>query len=148
MLKQKEFDYHLNDSGAKVLVCLESLYESVAKEVLSDTSVEHVFTTSELDFLPVGTAEDLALLWDASRRWFEDVPDCWRRSALQSRPREAEDTLYEYLQVMEAAAIGGPAEYRGETVRAFVAPKEGGDVTEEELNTFCKERMADYKYPR
>jgi hypothetical protein len=87
MLKQKELDYHLNDSGAKVLVCLESLYESVAKEVLSDTSVEHVFTTSELDFLPVGTVEDLALLWDASRRWFEDVPDCWRRSALQSRPR-------------------------------------------------------------
>jgi long-chain acyl-CoA synthetase len=63
-------------------------------------------------------------------------------------PREAEDTLYEYLQVMEAAAVGGTAEYRGETVRAFVAPKEGGDVTEEELITFCKERMADYKYPR
>ena len=56
MLKEKELDYHLNDSGTKVLVCLESLYESVAKEVLTGTSVEHVFTTSELDFLPEGAA--------------------------------------------------------------------------------------------
>lgn len=54
MLKGREIDYHLNDSGAKVLVCLESLYRDVAKDVVSGTSVEHVFTTSELDFLPEG----------------------------------------------------------------------------------------------
>jgi long-chain acyl-CoA synthetase len=63
-------------------------------------------------------------------------------------PREVEDTLYEHPQVMEAAAIGVPDEYRGETVQAFVALKEGGGATEEELIAFCKERMADYKYPR
>ena len=63
-------------------------------------------------------------------------------------PREVEDTLYEHPQVMEAAAVGVPDEYRGETVHAFVALKEGGSATEEELITFCKERMADYKYPR
>jgi len=63
-------------------------------------------------------------------------------------PREVEDTLYEHPQMMEAAAIGVPDEYRGETVRAFVALKEGDGATEEELIAFCKERMADYKYPR
>jgi long-chain acyl-CoA synthetase len=63
-------------------------------------------------------------------------------------PREVEDVLYTHEQVMEAAAVGVPDEYRGETVRAFVALKEGGDVTEEELIGHCKERMADYKYPR
>ncbi len=75
MLKEKELDYHLNDSGAKVLVCLESLYESVARETVPDTAVEHVLTTSELDFLPEGAEEDLAPLADASRRRFEGVPD-------------------------------------------------------------------------
>ena len=63
-------------------------------------------------------------------------------------PREVEDTLYEHPQVMEAAAVGVPDEYRGETVHAFVALKEGDSATEEELISFCKERMADYKYPR
>jgi long-chain acyl-CoA synthetase len=63
-------------------------------------------------------------------------------------PREVEDTLYEHPQVMEAAAVGVPDEYRGETVQAFVALKEGDGATEKELITFCKERMADYKYPR
>src|SRR3989441_1929394 len=29
MLKQKELEYHLKDSGAKGLICLESLYETV-----------------------------------------------------------------------------------------------------------------------
>jgi len=54
MLKGRELEYHLTDSGAKVLVCLESLHRDVAKDVVPDTSVEHVFTTSELDFLPDG----------------------------------------------------------------------------------------------
>jgi long-chain acyl-CoA synthetase len=63
-------------------------------------------------------------------------------------PREVEDTLYEHPQVMEAAAVGVPDEYRGETVHAFVALKKGDGATEEELIAFCKERMADYKYPR
>src|SRR5919199_4486321 len=75
MLKEKELDYHLNDSGTKVLVCLESLYESVAKEVVPGTGVEHVFTTSELDFLPEGAEEDLPPLANSSRQRFEGVED-------------------------------------------------------------------------
>jgi long-chain acyl-CoA synthetase len=75
MLKQKELDYHLNDSGAKVLVCLESLYESVAQEVVPDTAVEHVLTTSELDFLPEGAAENTAAPKGAERLRPEDAED-------------------------------------------------------------------------
>ena len=67
-------------------------------------------------------------------------------------PREVEDVLYTHPQVREAAVIGVPDEYRGETVRAFVALKEEKEetesVTEEGLISFCKSRMADYKYPR
>jgi long-chain acyl-CoA synthetase len=63
-------------------------------------------------------------------------------------PREVEDILYTHEQVKEAAAIGVPDEYRGETVKAFVALKEEDAVSEEDLIAHCKEQMADYKYPR
>ncbi|MFC5992655.1 class I adenylate-forming enzyme family protein [Pseudonocardia hispaniensis] len=63
-------------------------------------------------------------------------------------PREVEDVLYEHEAVREAAVVGVPDEYRGETVKAFVSLRPGRTATEPELIAFCKERMAAYKYPR
>ena len=63
-------------------------------------------------------------------------------------PREVEDVLYGHPAVREAAVVGVPDEYRGETVKAFVSLKEGESAVEDELIAFCKERMAAYKYPR
>jgi long-chain acyl-CoA synthetase len=63
-------------------------------------------------------------------------------------PREVEDVLYGHSAVREAAVVGIPDDYRGETVKAFVSLKPGHEVTEEALIAFCKERMAAYKYPR
>jgi len=63
-------------------------------------------------------------------------------------PREVEDVLYAHPAVREAAVVGAPDPYRGETVKAFVSLKGGMDVTEKELIAFCEERMAAYKYPR
>jgi long-chain acyl-CoA synthetase len=63
-------------------------------------------------------------------------------------PREVEDVLYGHDAVREAAVIGVPDEYRGETVKAFVSLKPSAQATEDELIAFCKERMAAYKYPR
>jgi long-chain acyl-CoA synthetase len=57
-----------------------------------------------------------------------------------------EDVLYQHPAVREAAVIGEPDEYRGETVKAVVALRSA--ATAEELIAFCKERMAAYKYPR
>lgn len=63
-------------------------------------------------------------------------------------PREVEDVLYEHEAVREAAVVGIPDEYRGETVKAFVSLRPGRSVDEAELIAFTKERMAAYKYPR
>ncbi|GAB2841507.1 hypothetical protein GCM10022221_45940 [Actinocorallia aurea] len=63
-------------------------------------------------------------------------------------PREVEDVLYEHAAVHEAAVVGVPDPYRGETVQAFVSLRPGRHVTEGELIAFCKERLAAYKYPR
>lgn len=67
-------------------------------------------------------------------------------------PRDVEDVLYRHPAVKEAAVVGIPDDYRGETVKAFVSlTAEGraqGGVTPESLIDFCKQRMAAYKYPR
>jgi len=63
-------------------------------------------------------------------------------------PREVEDVLYGHPAVREAAVVGVPDEYRGETVKAFVSVRPGVDVTEQELIDYCKVNMAAYKYPR
>jgi long-chain acyl-CoA synthetase len=63
-------------------------------------------------------------------------------------PRDVEDVLYGHEAVREAAVIGVPDSYRGETVRAYVSLKPDMAVTPAELVAYCKERMAAYKYPR
>src|SRR5271165_4126994 len=40
-------------------------------------------------------------------------------------PREVEDVLYQHESVLEAAVVGVPDAYRGETVKAFVSLRPG-----------------------
>ena len=63
-------------------------------------------------------------------------------------PREVEDVLYGHPAVREAAVVGVPDGYRGETVKAFVSLRPGASADADELIAFCRERMAAYKYPR
>ena len=63
-------------------------------------------------------------------------------------PREIDEVLYQHPKIAEAAAIGIPDAYRGETVKAFVVPKAGETVTAEDVINFCRERLAAYKSPK
>jgi long-chain acyl-CoA synthetase len=66
-------------------------------------------------------------------------------------PREVEEVLFECPKIKEAAVIGVPDSYRGETVKAFVVLRDGVVATKEttdEIIAFCRERMASYKVPR
>ncbi len=63
-------------------------------------------------------------------------------------PREVEEVLYEHPAVQEAAVVGVKDSYRGETVKAFIVLKEGEQVSDDELNTFMRTRMATFKVPR
>lgn len=63
-------------------------------------------------------------------------------------PREVEEVLYMHPAVLEAAAIGVPDTYRGETVKAFVVLKPGAAATDQEIIGFCRERLASFRVPR
>ena len=49
-------------------------------------------------------------------------------------PREIDEVLYQHPAVAAAATIGVPDQLYGEEVAAFVVLKEGGRVTEEEID--------------
>ncbi len=83
--------------------------------------------------------------------WFYLVDrkkDMINASGYKVWPREVEDVLYGHPAVAEAAVVGVPDEYRGETVKAFVSLRPGASATGEEIVEFCKAQMAAYKYPR
>jgi len=63
-------------------------------------------------------------------------------------PREVDEVLFTHPKILEAVTIGVPHEYRGETVKAFVVPKPGEDLTEEDIVAYCKENLAAYKVPK
>jgi len=63
-------------------------------------------------------------------------------------PREIDEILYQHPAVAAAATIGVPDHLYGEEVAAFIVLKEGGEVTDEEIVSFCRARLADYKCPK
>ncbi|ATP41364.1 long-chain fatty acid--CoA ligase [Solibacillus sp. R5-41] len=63
-------------------------------------------------------------------------------------PREVEEVLYEHEAIQECVVAGIPDAYRGETVKAYIVLKEGKSVTEDELNTYCRQNLAAFKVPR
>ena len=62
---------------------------------------------------------------------------------------EVEECLFRHPKIMEAAVVARPDGHWGETVCAFVTPRDGaGGLTEDEVVTWCRERTAHYKTPR
>jgi len=63
-------------------------------------------------------------------------------------PREIDEVLYKHPDVAAAATIGVPDPLYGEEVAAFIVLKEDARASEEELITFCRKHLADYKCPK
>jgi long-chain acyl-CoA synthetase len=72
MSRKRELSYLLKDSGATALVLLEALYDEVAREVVPDTDVRLVLTTSELEFQ---TRNDPRLFAGTRRQRHEGTTD-------------------------------------------------------------------------
>ena len=74
MLRERELVKILSGSGSRVLISQEDLYADVAHAAVRSTAVEHVITTSPLDFLDP-RAPLPAVLSGAKRARFANVPD-------------------------------------------------------------------------
>lgn len=85
------------------------------------------------------------------RGWFyliDRKKDCIIASGYKIWPREVEDALHTHPAVREAAVVGAPCAYRGETVVAHVSLRTGTETDEAGLIAHCRERLAAYKVPR
>ena len=83
--------------------------------------------------------------------WFylvDRAKDMIVASGFKVWPREVEEVLYLHPAVREAAVIGVPDPYRGETIKAVISLRPGHNTTGEEIKAFARERIAAYKYPR
>lgn len=83
--------------------------------------------------------------------WFyliDRKKDMISASGFKVWPREVEDVLYSHPAVREAAVVGIPDSYRGESVRAVVSLKPGAHTDVAELRAFCRQSMAVYKCPK
>lgn len=63
-------------------------------------------------------------------------------------PREIDEVLHEYPKIKEAVSLCVPSKARGETLKAYIVPKEGEKITVSELAAFCRSKLASYKVPR
>jgi acyl-CoA synthetase (AMP-forming)/AMP-acid ligase II len=61
---------------------------------------------------------------------------------------EVEKLIYMNPKVQEVQVVGLPHERWIEAVTAFIIPKPGEKITEEEMIAFCKEKMAGFKVPK
>lgn len=62
-------------------------------------------------------------------------------------PREVEEVISQHPKVLEVGVAGIPDAYRGETVKAWVVLKPGESAEAEEIQAWCKERLAVFKVP-
>jgi acyl-CoA synthetase (AMP-forming)/AMP-acid ligase II len=61
---------------------------------------------------------------------------------------EVERAVYEHEAVVEVAVVGSPHPRWNEVPVAYVVLREGADVSEDELDEHCRERLAKYKTPK
>lgn len=63
-------------------------------------------------------------------------------------PREIEEFLFRHPKVQSVQVFGVPDAKYGEEVCAWITPKPGETLTEQEIKDFCRDQIAHYKVPR
>jgi len=74
--------------------------------------------------------------------------DMLKVSGIYVSPFEVEATLVQHPSILEAAVIGKEDSDGLTKTKAFIVLKPGQALTEAEVKSFVKERLAPYKYPR
>ncbi|MGA2157727.1 MAG: AMP-binding protein [Dehalococcoidia bacterium] len=91
----------------------------------------------------IGHLDEDGYMFLTSRK--KDLIKC---GGFQVWPRDVEDIIMMHPMVVEACVAGIPDPRQGEAVKAWVVVKEGCEVTADELQKFCREKLTGYKVPR
>jgi long-chain acyl-CoA synthetase len=73
--------------------------------------------------------------------------DLIKTSGYQVWPREIEEVISAHPAVHEVGVAGLPDKMRGEKAKAWIVLNEGARLTEAEIKSWCRERLAPYKVP-
>ena len=71
-----------------------------------------------------------------------------KSSGFRISPTEVEEVLFQSGELRQAAVIGIPDEALGQSIKAFVVPRDGGTVDAEALIAYSAERMPRYMVPK
>jgi long-chain acyl-CoA synthetase len=74
--------------------------------------------------------------------------DVIKPSGFQVWPREVEEVIASHPAVNEVGVAGVPDEYQGEAVKAWIVLRSGQRATAEEIQAFCRKKLAGYKVPK
>jgi len=92
---------------------------------------------------------DLAIQDGAGRTIFKGrLREVLRVSHFMVAPREIEEFLMAHPKVHQAFVVGVPDKKLGEAPFAYVIPKEGAILSEDEILAHCKGKIASFKIPR
>lgn len=73
--------------------------------------------------------------------------DLIKTSGYQVWPREIEEVISSHPAVHEVGVAGVPDKMRGEKAKAWIVLNDGATLTESEVKSWCRERLAPYKVP-
>ena len=103
---------------------------------LSDTG-ERLLYTGDLGYL-----DEDGYLFIVDRK-----KDLIKTSGYQVWPREIEEVISSHPAVHEVGVAGVPDKMRGEKAKAWIVLNDGAKLTESEVKSWCRERLAAYKVP-
>jgi fatty-acyl-CoA synthase len=63
-------------------------------------------------------------------------------------PREIEEFLYTHTDIADVQVIGVPDQRYGEELMAWIVPRSGASLTEEDVKEYCRGKIAHLKIPR
>ncbi|WP_462413726.1 class I adenylate-forming enzyme family protein [Neobacillus sp. Marseille-QA0830] len=90
----------------------------------------------------LGRLDEDGLLYIVDRK-----KDMMIRGGENVYPVEIEEVLYAMEEILEAAVVGVPHEVYGEVPKAYVVLKEGKSLAEEDVISYCRQKLAKYKLP-
>jgi len=107
-------------------------------EATADAFGEYGFHTGD-----VGYRDDEGRIWILNRR-----EDRIITGGENVHPGEVVEVLRDHAEVRDAAVVGLDDEEWGERVAALVVPEAGVDLSVEDVEAYCDDRLAGYKRPR